>query len=166
METKLRWRGMIAEDIDGVVRIARIAFPDHLEDRSCFAERLQLYSRGCFTLDREGEVVGYLIAYPWIAGSAPPLGALIHALPALADVLYLHDLALHPDVRGRGCAGPIIDRLAVQARGDGWSAIALVAVNRAAAFWSQNGFRVAGDPAMTRKLATYGADAVYMTRSI
>lgn len=161
------WRPMAPADIDGVVRVARLAFPDHFEDRRCFAERLALYPRGCFALDDgNGGIAGYLIAYPWTARGAPPLNALIHRLPDEADVLYLHDLALDPAVRGRGHAGRAIDRLVGQARGDGWTTLALVAVNRAAAFWAKAGFAALRDPALAEKLASYGDDAHYMIRAI
>jgi GNAT superfamily N-acetyltransferase len=161
---------MITADLDGVVGVARIAFPDHFEDRSCFAERLELYPAGCFALEITGEITGavegYLIAYPWTAGSAPPLNSLIGTLPQHADVIYLHDLALHPRARGKGLTATIVERLAAQSQADGWAAIALVAVNRAAGFWSRMGFAVVDDPAMASKLASYGADAVYMQRSL
>ncbi len=161
------WRVMETGDLDGVVRVARAAFPDHFEDRACFAERFALYPRGCFALEiAPGQVDGYLIAYPWIAGSAPPLDTLIGALPAKPELLYLHDLALHPDARGRGLTRPIIDRLIDQARGDGWGAIALVAVNQATAFWTNFGFAVVENSAMAAKLASYGADARYMVRRL
>lgn len=156
---------MAAADLDGVIRIARLAFPDHFEDRSCFAERLDLYPRGCFTLELAGEIAGYLIAYPWTTGSAPPLNSLIHALPQDADLIYLHDLALHSEARGQGLTSAMIDRLAAQASDDGWNAIALVAVNRAASFWSKMGFEVVEDPAMAAKLASYGTEAAYMRRA-
>lgn len=156
---------MVPGDLDGVVAVARIAFPDHFEEYACFAERLALYPPGCFVLDA-GQVAGYLIAYPWRSASAPPLNTVIGALPQGADVLYLHDLALHPDSRGQGATSAIVDRLAVQARADGWPAIALVAVNDATAFWERMGFRVVADPAMAAKLASYGADARYMVRGL
>jgi len=156
---------MAPADLDGVVRVARIAFPDHFEDRACFAERLALYPQGCFVLDA-GQVAGYLIAYPWRSASAPPLNTVIGTLPLGADVLYLHDLALHPDARGQGATSAIVERLAVQARAEGWPVIALVAVNDATAFWQRMGFGVVDDPAMAAKLASYGADARYMVRKL
>lgn len=160
------WRAMQPADVPGVVEVARLAFPHHFEDRSCFAERLALYPAGCFTLEIAGRVAGYLIAYPWTAGSAPPLNSLIGALPADASVIYLHDLALHPRARGKGLTSGIIDRLAMQARADGWDAIALVAVNEAAGFWARAGFAAVDGPAMAAKLTSYGANAVYMQRAL
>ena len=161
------WRPMLAGDLDGVVRVARLSFPDHFEDRACFAERFALYPQGCFVLDADdGQVAGYLIAYPWLQGSAPPLNTTIGSLPAGADVLYLHDLALHPDARGQGATAAIVERLADQARRDNWPRIALVAVNDATAFWQRMGFGIVEDPALAAKLASYGTDARYMIRAL
>ena len=44
----LTWRPMAQGDLDGVVAVARLAFPDHPEDRACFAERLDLNPCGWF----------------------------------------------------------------------------------------------------------------------
>ncbi|WP_254515765.1 GNAT family N-acetyltransferase [Novosphingobium sp. G106] len=113
-----------------------------------------------------GRMLGYLIAYPWTARSAPPLNSLVQALPNDAEVLYLHDLALLREAQGKNLTRIIIDRLADQARRDGWRAIALVAVNDATAFWAKAGFAEADEPAMREKLASYGAGATYMTRTL
>lgn len=162
----LAWRPMTEGDLDGVVAVARVAFPNHPEDRPCFAERLALNPSGCFVLADDEAVKGYLVAYPWTPDSAPALNALIGAIPADAAVLYLHDLALHPDARGGGHARPIVERLAAQARADGWPAVALVAVNDAAPFWSRLGFEVRRSDALAAKLAGYGDDARYMVRPL
>jgi GNAT superfamily N-acetyltransferase len=154
-------------DLPGVVSVARASFPDHFEDPACFVERFALYPRGCFVLENGAvPVAGYLIAYPWSSGSAPPLNSLIHALPDNAELVYLHDLALHPAARSRGFTGEIVEMLAAQVREDGWTEIALVAVNDATAFWERQGFVVVHDPGMAEKLASYGADARYMKRRI
>lgn len=161
------WREMGPGDLDAVAAIARLGFPDHFEDRACFAERLALHPRGCFALEAADEsLAGYLIAYPWTANAAPPLNTLVGALPAKPEVLYLHDLALHPDWRGRGFTRPIVERLVEDARAEGWPALALVAVNDAAGFWRGLGFEVVDDSAMAAKLASYGADARYMRRAL
>jgi len=171
----LRWRAMTPRDLDGVTAVARLSFPDHPEDYACFANRLALNPDGCFVLAGEatdkarGEdapVRGYLVAYPWRRNAAPPLNTLIEALPAGADVVYLHDLALHPAARGGGHTRPIIERLAEQSKAAGWPAIALVAVNEATAFWGRHGFEVQNPPGMAEKLASYGDDARYMIRTL
>jgi len=164
---RLNWRPMTAADLDAVAALALVAFPDHFEGRACFDNRLRLHPSGCFVLaDEAGAVRGYLVAYPWRAGEAPALNTLVEALPADADLVYLHDLALHPRVRGQGWSRPAVERLAADARAAGWPALALVAVNDAAPFWARHGFAVEESPALARKLAGYGPGARYMVRPL
>lgn len=157
---------MTDADLDAVAAIARIGFPDHFEGRPMFANRLDLAPEGCFVLETDRGVLGYLIAYPWPAEAAPPLNTLIEAIPEDAALVYLHDLCLHPDARGLKATGEIIERLADQSRAQGWPAVALVAVNDAAGFWTRHGFEPRTSEAITRKLATYGDDARYMVRPL
>lgn len=158
---------MTAADLDAVARIAVVGFPDHFEGRPCFENRLALYPSGCFVLAAgDGEPQGYLVAYPWSADSAPALNTPIPAIPADAAVIYLHDLALMPGVRGGGWSRPIVERIADDARAAGWPVLALVAVNDAAPFWKQHGFDVVATPGMTGKLAGYGPGARYMSRRL
>lgn len=164
-EGGLDWRSMTAADLDAVAEIAMVGFPDHFEDRDCFANRLALNPGGCFVLAQgAGTPQGYLIAYPWRRDSAPTLNTLIEAIPEDAEVLYLHDLALRPEVRGRGRSRAVIEQLAADAKAAGWPAVALVAVNDAAPFWERCGFTIVETPAMAEKLASYGPGARYMLR--
>lgn len=158
---------MTAEDLDGVVEIAHLSFPDHFEDRGCFENRLEAFAAGCFVLgDDDGVVSGYLVAYPWKGATAPPLNSRIEHLPVDADRLYLHDLALHPHARGGGWTRPMVELLAQQAGMDGWPILALVAVNQATAFWEGLGFHVVDEPEVQARLVSYGPDARYMIRGL
>ncbi|KAK0360806.1 hypothetical protein LTR94_025857, partial [Friedmanniomyces endolithicus] len=163
--TGLEWRPMQADDLAGVVSIARIAFPSHFEGADCFQNRFALYPRGCFVLCETAKAqdgLCYQISYPCRLGQAPALNTVLEGLPVDPDLLYLHDLALDPRARGRGLTRPIVERLADQASQDGWSAIALVAVNQAGDFWNGLGFYPQNPPKMAEKLASYGDGAVYM----
>lgn len=163
----LAWRLMTEADIDGVVTVARQSFPDHFESRACFENRLALCPTMSFVLaDAEDTVRGYLFAYPWKGQTAPPLNTLIEAIPADADRIYLHDLALDPAVRGGRHTRAIVERLIDQARAEGWTTMALVAVNDATAFWQRMGFQPVTSPALAAKLASYGDDARYMLRTL
>lgn len=154
-------------DVDGVVCVAAAAFPDHFEARACFEERLALFPQGCFTLAQWDAIGGYLIAYPWAFGSIPPLNSLLGGLPEMHEALYLHDLALHPDMRGQGFARPVVERLIGDARALGCRRIALVSVNDSIAFWRSMGFEpVTGDPAIARKLESYGGHSTYMAQML
>ena len=165
--SELSWRPMCEADLDRVAEIAVIGFPDHFEGRPVFSNRLELYPSGSFVLATGGEPpLGYLVAYPMRRYTAPPLNSLIEAIPEAAEVIYLHDLALHPDARGGGHTLAIVERVAEQAKADRWPALALVAVNDAAGFWIKRGFTVASLPGMAEKLASYGPDARYMVRPL
>lgn len=163
----LIWRPMTATDLDAVVAIAAVGFPDHFEGRDCFENRLMLNPAGCFALAGEGGTVwGYLVAYPWTEDAVPALDTLIDTAPDDASVMYLHDLALDPSVRGGGWSRSIVERLAQDARVAGWPALTLVAVNHAAPFWERHGFEAVCPPGMAEKLAGYGAEARYMIRRL
>lgn len=166
-EDGLNWRAMTAADLDAVVDIAAVGFPDHFEGRDCFENRLTLNPSGCFVLaDGETAPRGYLIAYPWRADDAPALNTLIEAVPDDASVMYLHDLALDPMVRGGGWSRAIVERLAQDALAAGWRTLTLVAVNDAAPFWERHGFEGVDPPGMAEKLAGYGSGARYMVRDL
>ena len=163
----LDWRAMTAADLDAVAVLAAVGFPDHFEGRDCFENRLALNPSGCFVLaGAGGDPQGYLVAYPWTENTAPALNTLIATIPDDASVMYLHDLALDPAVRGGGWSRPIVERLAQDARAAGWPALTLVAVNDAAPFWERHGFVVSDSPGMADKLAGYGPDASYMVREL
>ena len=164
---ELGWREMRVDDIDGVVAVAAACFPEHFEARICFQERQALYPLGCFVLAAEDAIAGYLIAYPHPFGAIPALNSLLGELQETSQALYLHDLALHPDVRGGGFARPILDRLFNLAQDRGIRCIHLVAVNGSMPFWERMGFTpVSISPELTRKLQTYGGDAGYLVRNL
>lgn len=163
----LIWRPMTEADLDGVVEVAREAFPNHPEDRACFANRLALHPAGCRVLaDEAGPVAGYLVGYPWMMDAPPPLNVLLPALPEAPEVYYLHDLALASSARGGGHAARGAALALQAARDAGLSTVTLTAVNDAAPFWARQGFEPRLSPALAQKLAGYGEDAVYMTRPV
>ncbi|AQR60319.1 GNAT family N-acetyltransferase [Brevundimonas sp. LM2] len=160
------WRSMRPEDLDRVAAIAAVGFPDHFEGRDCFENRLALSPAGCLVLETPQGLEGYLVAYPWRADAAPALNTLIETIPTDAGVMYLHDLALTPAVRGQGWSKPAVQAVVDLARAGGWRTLALVAVNDAADFWRGHGFAVREVPGMADKLASYGPDARYMTQTV
>jgi ribosomal protein S18 acetylase RimI-like enzyme len=164
MTTAPDWRRMTQADLDAVVEVARVSFPDHPEDRAVFAERLALHPAGCYALGAPAQ--GYLVAYPWRADQIPPLNTGLGAIPADADLIYLHDLALAPEARGGGRAARAVVRLLHEAGEARWPAVALVAVNEAAPFWRKLGFQERETPAIRDKLKSYGPDARYMVRRL
>ena len=153
---------MHADDLTQIMEIAAIVHPGMPEDAAVLDERRRLYPSGCFVHGGAGSVDGYLISHPWQAFAPPPLNRVLGALPAVPTTYYVHDLALHPSLQGGGLARAIM-RHAIATLGDrlGWS---LVAVNGSVGFWARQGFVVADRPDLAAKLASYGADARFMTR--
>ena len=158
----MTWRPMRPGDLPGVMALAGVVHPGLPEREDVFAERLQLYPDGCFVHD--GTVIdGYLVSHPWRAADPPALDTLIRQLPAAADVYYLHDLALHPALRGKGAAGAILR--ALEPALAAFNGAELVAVSGSVPFWQHWRFEVAEPPGMAAKLAAYGPGARFMRRA-
>ena len=158
----MQWRDMRATDLAMVERIAEVVHPGFPEGPDVPAERLGLCPAGCLVLEGPAGVVGYVVSHPWLAGAAPKLDSLLGALPATPGCWYWHDLALLPQVRGRGAAAEAVARVLALARGAGLGQVALVAVGQSAGFWQRMGFAAAAGP----DVRSYGAGAAYMVRGV
>ncbi len=160
----LVWQPMRQAHIEGVMAIADAVFPDFFEESTCFEERFSLSPSSCFVLVTEmQDVKGYIVSYPWTYGNIPPLNQKLGGLPDQHNVLYIHDLALHPEVMGKGKSKEIVARLMEHVEQANIGHIALVAVNASTPFWQSFGFQITDpDITMQPKLATYGDDARYM----
>lgn len=152
---------MAHTDLKCVVDIAGVCYPNHPEDMDIFAERLRLFPEGCLVLAGERAIEGYVLSYPWRADAAPPLNALILALPPEPAAHYLHDLALMPSARRQGHSRSALERLCEVA---GPLPISLVSVNGTVPFWGRHGFAVRSTDDLVSRLASYGADARFMLR--
>ncbi|MBC7905616.1 MAG: GNAT family N-acetyltransferase [Rhodospirillaceae bacterium] len=148
---------MLAGDLSAVQTIADQVHLDHPEAPEIFANRLDLFPAGCFMAG----ALGYCIAHPGVVGDPPPLDTVLTALPAGADCLYLHDVALLPEARGRGLGAALVVRLEQVAKAHGFNRIALTAVSNSDGFWQGLGF----EPAPCGKLASYGA-ATYRVKVV
>lgn len=162
------WQPLRPTDLAAVDRIGAIVHPAYPERAAVPAERLALYPEGCFATREGAAVVGYAIAHPGLIGRPPALDTLLGGLPAAADCLYLHDVALLPVARGGGRGAALVSRLVSLARREGLASLALVAVNRSVPYWTARGFQPLDRPTaeLARKLASYGGDAAYLVRNV
>ncbi|WP_449221567.1 GNAT family N-acetyltransferase [Tistrella mobilis] len=161
------WRPLTAADLDRLNEIANAVHLDFPEREEVPAERLRLFPGGCFAAVVDGQMVGYAVTHPWIDGRPPALDSLLGALPDDADCLYVHDVALLPEARGRGLARRLVAMLEELARHHRLPRLALTAVGGSAPGWAAMGFTACEvDPAspLAAKLASYETDARYMTR--
>jgi GNAT superfamily N-acetyltransferase len=161
----MAWRTMRQEDLAQACAIADEVHPAHPEDPEVFAERLALYPQGCIALDAGGRVMGYALAHPWLRAAPPALNARLATLPARADCLYVHDIAILPAARRRGAARAALQELDALAGREGLPLLALVAIPGTRAFWRGQGFAVVDRPALAAKLASYGTGARFMERA-
>lgn len=155
------WRPMQPADLDAVNNVADLVHVDYPEDPTVFANRLALFPAGCLMAEEDGAILGYCVAHPGMVGDPPPLDTVLAALPAAPDCLYIHDVALLPQARGRHLGIALARRLDDVARAHGFDRLALTAVNNSDGFWAALGF-VAVPCA---KLASYGS-ATYRVKSL
>jgi ribosomal protein S18 acetylase RimI-like enzyme len=153
----MSWRPLQRADLPALNALAGLVHPTLPEDESVPAERLALYPDGCFALDGRAGLAGYLLSHPWRLGAPPKLNTLLQRLPDAADTYYLHDLALHPAVRGRGAADALLARILSDPR---WPTHSLVAVGSSARFWHRHGFAAEPGP----DVSAYGPGAAHMVR--
>lgn len=164
MDAAFDWLPLTDGDMDGVCAVAARLHPGLPERAEVLAEKLRLFPAGCRKLAAGGRLAGYGLAHPWTLGSAPKLDAFLGALPAAPDCLYLHDVAILPEARGRGAAGAYVEYLGRVAGELGLRRLALVSVYGTAPLWTRFGFAPvsAGVP----PLASYGPSAVYMVKTL
>ncbi len=154
---------MNAGDLPDVERISAIVHPRYPERETVPAERLRLFPAGCLIATHGGAAIGYAIAHPGLIGHPPALDTLLGALPAEADCLYIHDVALLSEARGLRLGAAAAAYLAGVARQHGLRHLTLTAVNNSAGFWSRQGFSALR---IDKSLASYGDDAAYMVRAL
>jgi len=160
------WRPMEAADIAAVSAISDAVHGPFTEDAEIYAERLALYPAGCFVLERQERISGYLITHPWHAATPPPLNRPVGAMPADADCYYLHDLALLPEARGCGAGRAAADCALRAARAAGQDTILLIAVGGAEAFWKRQGFAAIAGRRDDAGKSSYGEESVLMRRPV
>ncbi|MCE7027090.1 GNAT family N-acetyltransferase [Jiella avicenniae] len=149
-------------DLAAVMQLAGRIHPGLPEDEAVFAERLELFPKGCRVLVCGEGIAGYALAHPIHYPHPPSLDTLVGAIPPDADAFYIHDVAIAPEARGRGHAEAVVAALLEIA--DGFPRACLVSVYGTAAFWQRFGFVATDGEVSAEKLAGYGDDARFMVR--
>lgn len=139
------WRPMVESDLERVASISDKVHGAYTESQATYAERISLFPQGCKVFTRNGETIGYLVCHPWHAATPPALNAVLGTIPADADCLYFHDIAILPEGRGSGAGGQALAMAEGLARDGGYATVSLVAVNGADSYWSSQGFTVVPD---------------------
>ncbi|KAK1835864.1 acyl-CoA N-acyltransferase [Podospora conica] len=162
------WRPTTPSDIPHVLRVADLSHPTLPESASVFAERACLFPAGSLVLASDSDptkIHGYAVSHPIRHGEPPALDSLLGEIAADADAYYIHDVAVLPEMRGRGYAAEAVERLLKVAGEKGFSTTCLVSVYGTGRFWERFGFdRLDVDEEVQGKVGGYGDDAVYMVR--
>ncbi|WP_337189109.1 GNAT family N-acetyltransferase [Phenylobacterium sp.] len=149
-----------------MLRIEAEAYPPSLrEGEAMFASRLKLSGSYCLAATRGGQLVAYLVAHGWLAQAPPALGSVL--ADAASEVLYIQDLAVSSAGRGLKIGEKLVSHAFERAARDGLPTAELIAVEGAGRYWRSLGFREEPvSQALAGKVASYGADARWMSRKI
>lgn len=164
---------MLAGDMDAILAIQAGAYPGFLlESADFFLNRLTLAPAHCWVAQADttpdaGQLLGYLVSYPWDAGLPPTLDAPLAALPERPDHWFLHDCAVAPAAQGLGVGQALLRTAAGHAAQAGLRRASLVSLGSAVGYWTRHGYApVAADgPELAGKLEGYGPQASYMARA-
>lgn len=163
---RIAWQPLQATDMDAVVDIAGRVHPALPERPAVLAEKLRLFPAGCRKLVADEVTCGYALAHPWLLAAPPALDAFLVSLPADADCLFIHDVAVLPEARGSGAAAAYMTAAEAVARAHALPAIALIAAYGTARLWRRFGFRAPAAAPPAAELAAYGAQARYLVRHL
>ncbi len=166
-------RLMTQTDLDTVIKIQCEAYaPFFHEAKKAFADKLRMFSAGCWIAGRNGKDAGYIFSHPWCLEEPPELDAELIELPSKVDCYYIHDLAVDPRFEGCGVGRELADKAIAlfEEHEDkfGYEKMLLVAAQSSEPFWARFGFEALRDltPLMRVKIESYGPDACFMVRAI
>ena len=161
-----QWRPATHDDLETIDRIGNDIHDQLPERREVFAQKFKLFPEGCCVLVQNTEVVGYGLSHPWRLYDVPPLDTFLRVLPSSPECLYIHDVIVLPQARGRGAAGVYVDSIARLAQQRVIGFLALVSTYNTHSLWARFEFEVVSHPSLAEKLNSYGPTARYMIRRL
>jgi predicted N-acetyltransferase YhbS len=115
--------------------------PEFHESAEMVRQKLALFPQGCFACVEKTVFYGYILSLPWLSGEVVPLNAAIR-LPPQPDCLYIHDLAVRAEARGRQIGRRLVEKVLHKGKELGFHACTLVAVQGSEPFWGKLGFEI------------------------
>ncbi len=145
---------------DGILKIQEEAYTElPPEDVSILKSKWLASPDTCSIYSsNENKILAYLLSHPWGSDSPPKLNEEAPVNNETSN-LYLHDLALSNEARGRGIARALVENLINNAKTQGFTKILLVAVQGSSSFWAKYGFMVIVNAAIC---PSYGSAAKLM----
>lgn len=157
---ELRFARMLPEQVQTVSELADFIYPDSLaESVDVFRSRQRLFPQGSIVMEDSENLMhiwGYCFFHPWHDGHYVPLNTVIDEMPRTRTA-YIHDLAVHPSLRGQGYGAELACNALDRIQSQGFKRCMLVAVMDTAGFWERAGFKRIGDLDYGNNKATYMA---------
>lgn len=163
MHHEVEIRTLDTADVPHVLRLQETAYAaNFLEGADSFAAKISASDETSFGAWHNGEMVGYLIAFPIEGHAGVALNSsTVSSVPLHeAQAMYIHDLAVRPEWRGRAVADQLLAALTAASAAHAISVCHLVSVQGSRGFWEKRGFVVSADPPPNG----YGPEAVLMLR--
>jgi GNAT superfamily N-acetyltransferase len=162
-------RALCAQDLVAVHALQAQCYPAaYQEPVAAFAAKLAASPETAWGVDhpsQSGVLMAYLFCLPIEGLQWPALHATQAVAPVQADGLYLHDLALHPDARGRGLGQALVSHARRWAVANKLLALRLIAVQGSVPYWQKLGFAALSEQALrasSADLGSFGAQACAM----
>lgn len=167
MTDGIRVRKLNQADVPRILEIQAAAYEPHLlEVGGVFAAKIGAHPDHSLGVEGpDGVLIAYVIAFPM--SSTASVG-LHETDPRETDpqgdapVLYVHDMAVHPDAHGSGAGTALLRALEALGAERGQTVIELVAIEPAVGFWRRRGFTATDDEVYPG----YGPGARKMRRAL
>lgn len=123
-----------------IVKIQQEAYTDIApEDVNILKNKWHSSPQTCAVyLDHKGKAIAYLLAHPWANEIPPKLNEKISVTHS--STLFIHDLALALEARGKNIGKALVQNLIDNAKAHNFVKIRLVAVQNSTGFWAKFGF--------------------------
>jgi len=131
---------IIESSWDDIVKIQEEAYTDIApEDVKILKSKWHSSPQTCAIYsDHKGKVLAYLLAHPWASEIPPKLNEKIPVI--YSSTLFIHDLALALEGRGKNIGKELVQNLIDNAKAQSFVKILLVAVQNSTGFWAKFGF--------------------------
>ena len=157
-------REMRLDDLPFVMRVQRCCYHAIVpESQAVMESKLTIGPGCCFVCEENNLIVGYLLGHPWRSNSVIALHMELKELPPECDCLYLHDMAVLPEMRGKKIGEQLLYKFETEALRRKIRYVFLVAVQGAETFWLRMGYYKKNN-ADTIKLSSYGTPAFSMMK--
>ena len=162
MDAHFTVRAVVHENLNEILELQKLSYrKEYWETKETFETMLNVYPKGCRVVFVDSKAVGYLFFHPSLEGKIQKLNYTSLKLTGKEDCMYLHDLSIHPDYRGKGITKFLLNYLNESTKEEGLHKQMLISVQDSVLFWEKNGFE------KVEFIKDYGGlPAYYMIKSL